>query len=169
MFAVASLLLVLNHYSVFFNISGVFFYYCVLRSPLSPSQSLFSEFVHNITMCAECHRSENSMEYHHIPFTPKYAYQLGCVGLDHMLINLKRAGLTRLNILKNPIDAPSLGTINRLVELDLIKALRAIRGCRLQLGDLDDLGDITFEMLNSKKLTELLTENVHPKLFPKWM
>lgn len=24
-------------------------------------------------------------------------------------------------------------------------------------------------MLNSKKLTELLTENVHPKLFPKWM
>ncbi|QDS72053.1 hypothetical protein FKW77_002590 [Venturia effusa] len=24
-------------------------------------------------------------------------------------------------------------------------------------------------MLNSKKLTELLTENVHPKLFPKWI
>lgn len=109
------------------------------------------------------------MEYHHVSFTPKYAYQFGRDGLDHMLINLKRAGLTRLNILKNPIDAPSLGTINRLVELDFTRALRAVRGYRLELGDLGDLEDITFKMLNSKKLTELLTENVHPKLFPKWM
>jgi hypothetical protein len=86
-----------------------------------------------------------------------------------MLINLKRAGVTRLNILKNPINAKQLSTINDLVKLDFSRALTKAHGWRLELDDLNDLEDITFDMLNSKKLTELLAANVHPKLFPKWM
>jgi hypothetical protein len=121
-------------------------------------------------MCAECHRSENGLEHHHVPVTPKYAYQFGRDGLDTMLINLKRAGVTRLNILKNPINASKLGTINRLVQIDLTRALEKVHGLRpFDLGEFRDPDDPSKKMLNSKKLTELLTENVHPKLFPKWM
>lgn len=104
-----------------------------------------------------------------MPVTPKYSYQFGYNGLDRMLIDLKRAGVTRLNILKNPINVSRLGTINRLVKIDLLKALSEVHGYRIEISDLGNFDDSSYKMLNSKKLTELLTENVHPKLFPKWM
>jgi hypothetical protein len=92
-------------------------------------------------MCAECEKYEELAPVRARAARTQCSYQWHA--FDSMLIDLQHAGLTRLHLLRAPPEKAK--TINQLVQA------------------------VLNQMLNSKKLSELLSQNVHPKLFPKWM